>query len=581
MRVLARVVLAAAALVTACASPTATPRTGSGTNPGADAAPAKTKAITIGVTGNVAALGIPGGSSPVGGWAAITEMHTDGLVTAERDVHKLTGRLAEQVPNLDDGTISVLPDGRMKVVFTLRKGITWHDGVPLTADDMVFSYKFGGPEGFPTTANDAAKIMSAVEAPDPQTFVVYYRQAYYLGASLGPLMFWPMPEHLLMDAWARYSESKNADDILRDPYWTSGYINSGAFRISEFNPGTGMEFQAYDGYYLGRPKIDQIHIRIFNDDSTLMSNILAGAVDLTPELALRQGVGVPLRDRWKTTGEGDVVVTDNAIRFLEPQMRPSVQMEPGVLDPRVRTALYYALDREALSDATNGGNPQLAAWSILPRVDPLVEVTRDTLRPFAYDPERTKAAMKDLGWTFGSDGVMRNEATGRPFRTSIWASLGSDEEIAAYAAYWRKVGLDVEEHISSAAESRDEGARAQFPSWEVASFDPINMMGKRAATLENRWAGNRNGLDDPQAQQLLTAFQMSLSRPEQLQTMKAVNEYFISQMLGLPTYFQAVWMARRKGVQAFDDISGGYGAHVGMNGFWGSYYRNAYQWDVQ
>ena len=51
-------------------------------------------------------------------------------------------------------------------------------------------------------------------------------------------------------------------------------------------------------------------------------------------------------------------------------VRNGVQIEPAILDPRVRAALYHALDRDALSDAVNGGNPQLAAWSILSASDP-------------------------------------------------------------------------------------------------------------------------------------------------------------------------------------------------------------------
>src|SRR5437016_4624482 len=172
--------------------------------PGQSAAPARAKALTIGVTGSIAALSIAGGSSPVGGWVAMTEMFTDGLITADTLVHKPIGRMAQKVPSLDDGTISVLPDGRMRVQFTLRKGITWQDGVPFTADDFVFSYLIGGPDGLPTSTNDATRVMTSVEAPDPQTVVIYYKQSYYLGANLGPIMFWPLPRHLLAETYARY-----------------------------------------------------------------------------------------------------------------------------------------------------------------------------------------------------------------------------------------------------------------------------------------------------------------------------------------------------------------------------------------
>src|SRR5581483_8148616 len=89
--------LAVAAVALSACSPAASPRpTGQGgqAQPAAETqAPKRTRALTIGVTGTIPALSIVGGSSPVGGWVAMTEMHTDGLVTADRDVHREIGRL--------------------------------------------------------------------------------------------------------------------------------------------------------------------------------------------------------------------------------------------------------------------------------------------------------------------------------------------------------------------------------------------------------------------------------------------------------------------------------------------------------
>lgn len=567
-----------AAVLVACGP--ATPR--AATDAQAPTAPQRTKVLTLGVTGSVQAISLPGGSSPVGGWVAVTEMHTDGLVTAENSVHKPIGRLAERVPSLDEGTITLRPDGKMRVVFTLRKGITWQDGQPFTAQDLVFSYQLGGPGGLPTSLNDAMEYMASVEAPDPLTFIINYRQPYYLGMALGPLMFWPLPQHLLSEAYGRYQATKNLDEILKEPFWTSGFVSVGAFRLTSFDPGAGLDFQAYENYYLGKPKVDIIHVKIFNDDTTLQTNILAGAVDITPELALRQATGVPLENQWKSNGQGTIRVSANAIRFLDPQWRPAYQWEQTVItDPRVRTALQHALDIDALSDAVNGGNPQLAAWSILPTVDPLYDVTKDTLRPFAYNPGRAKALLQEAGWTPGPDGKVHHSSDGRGFRTSIWASLGTDEEIAAYASYWRAVGAEVDEHVNTAAESRDAAARSQFPGFQIFSGEITNLIGGKAGNAENRWTGNRNGFEDAEGQRLSGAFLASMTLADRARTMKAINEYVLGQMLILPTFYQAVWMATRKGVKAYDDLAGGYGAHVGANGYWGSFYRNAYLWDVE
>src|SRR5207249_3755803 len=200
------------------------------------------------------------------------EVHSDGLVTSDTNSRTPVGRLAERAPSLSDGSISMLPDGRMKVVFNLRKGVTWQDGTPFTAEDMVFSYQVGGPEGIPQFLNGAVPFMSSVEATDPSTLTIYYRSPYFQGALLGPSMFWPLPANR----------------------------------------------------------------------------------------ALRGATGPQLKKLWDESKDGTVYAVEGALRRYEPQMRAGVQEEPSIFDSRVRRALLQALDREAISDGVNGGNPQLA-----------------------------------------------------------------------------------------------------------------------------------------------------------------------------------------------------------------------------
>jgi len=102
------ILLTAATVLSACAGPASGPQR-SGASPGV--APAtRPKSLTIGVTGAVPAMAIAGTSSPVGGWVAMAEIYSDGLVTTDVNNPRPLGRLAERVPSLDDGSISLLPD---------------------------------------------------------------------------------------------------------------------------------------------------------------------------------------------------------------------------------------------------------------------------------------------------------------------------------------------------------------------------------------------------------------------------------------------------------------------------------------
>src|SRR5438309_428461 len=108
-----------------------------------------------------------------------------------------------------------------------------------------------------------APAKSAVEAVDSYKLAVYFPAPYFQGAVLGPFLFWPLPRHLLEPAYPAFLTTKNPDEVLNSSYWTSGYVHLGPFRLTAFDPGNELTFQAYDGYFLGKPRVGTIHVRIF------------------------------------------------------------------------------------------------------------------------------------------------------------------------------------------------------------------------------------------------------------------------------------------------------------------------------
>src|SRR6266581_8066836 len=105
--------------IMACAAPS--PSGGQSSTSGS-AAPAQPKSLNIGITSTVPAMSLAVATgTPTGGWMAMTEIHTDGLVTSEANSRNPVGRLAETFPTLENGGITILPDGRMKVVFNLSQ----------------------------------------------------------------------------------------------------------------------------------------------------------------------------------------------------------------------------------------------------------------------------------------------------------------------------------------------------------------------------------------------------------------------------------------------------------------------------
>jgi hypothetical protein len=98
-----------------------------------------------------------------------------------------------------------------------------------------------------------------------------------------------------------------------------------------------------------------------------------------------------------------------------------------------------------------------------------------------------------------------------------------------------------------------------------------------AATAENNWTGNGNGFEDARAERLVTSLNSTLVHEDRLRAMKAINDYFITELPLLPLFFIVQFTAAVKSVKAFEDIDGAEGSER----IYGSYARNAHLWDVE
>ena len=107
-----------------------------------------------------------------------------------------------------------------------------------------------------------------------------------------------------------------------------------------------------------------------------------------------------------------------------------------------------------------------------------------------------------------------------------------------------------------------------MPSW----------LGWRAppASVENRWAGNRGGFEDPRAQQLVDAYRRSISGAEQLRTIKALSDFVAGELPLLILYYTPRHLGVRTGLRALEDVAGGAEASL----FYGTFTRNAHLWEL-
>ncbi len=340
-----------------------------------------------------------------------------------------------------------------------------------------------------------------------------------------------------------------------------------------------MRFEAYDGYFQGRPKIDVITVRSVTNPQVLLAEILAGTVQMFMDGSLSEELAQQLIERWRD-GSGEVYVRPGGIRTLYPQHRPEYQAEPANLDPRIRAALYRSLDRDGLAAART--STSFGAWSLLSPQHLHYEAAKDGLRAYAYDPQRARAELAALGWTPGPDGVLQSNVDGRRFRTHLSVTTGDNFwELSVYADYWRRIGIEVEEVPIPGPLQRDGQHRATYPGYEASSgAQGDNVLGRlmgAPAAPENRWAGNRCGCATPESEALLDRYFTSLSFNEQASAYRAISDYVARTLNIMPVYFSTDFLGRARGVVAFDDVEGSLSSPSQS----GTFSRNAYRWDVE
>jgi peptide/nickel transport system substrate-binding protein len=296
----------------------------------------------------------------------------------------------------DEGFIGVLADrwewsgDSLSIRFTLDAAARWHDGRPIRADDVAFSF---GVYTAPATGSDAAPRLSgiaAVTADDSLAFTVRFarRSATQFYDVVHHLI--PLPRHQF---GAIPAESLRASTVARAP------IGSGKFRFGRWEAGQRLEVIADTTHWLGRPALDRVVWTVVPDPNTQLAQLLAGEADLVENLpapALQQATADSMLAFLQLPAVNYVAAQLN-LRARRGGARP----HPLLGDVRVRQALTLALDRPTLARSVLDtlGSAMDSPYLAIAGVRGLAFARQDL--------ERARALLAEAGFTDGDgDGVL-------------------------------------------------------------------------------------------------------------------------------------------------------------------------------
>ena len=261
--------------------------------------------------------------------------------------------------------------------FTLRKNAKFHDGSPVTAEDVKFSFeRYKGASA--TLLHEKVKEVQVVsptqvrfvlKVPWPDFMLFYGTTASGAG--------WIVPKH--------YVEKVGDDGFKRAP------VGAGPYKVVSFTPGVELVLEAFDGYWRKAPSIKRLVMRTMTEESTRAAAVKRGEVDLGYLFAgpvaeeLKRTPGIKL-EAPLLTGAFWLELTD--------QWDPKSPWH----DRRVRLAASHAIDRAAINQAETLGYSRLTG-SIVPRIFQFAVA----VDPPAYDAARAKKLLAEAGYPNGFD----------------------------------------------------------------------------------------------------------------------------------------------------------------------------------
>ncbi len=301
--------------------------------------------------------------------------------------------LAIELPSVENGGVVVDENtGTMDVTWKMRQDVTWADGTPVTADDVLFTYEAikDPTNGFAIPGLDQ---VTGIDKVDNYTFVVHFSSIYpsyltFLGGR--QIVLWP--KH-----FCKLEQGYTAWDCGRNP------LSDGPYILQEWVTGDHLIFVRNPKYFEpGKPKIDQIIVRIVPDASVRETMMRQGDADLlmwaTEQVAndLKDASDVKLSisptSRWVMR----LFINLAAKGTTDPVTHPN----PFFGDVRVRQAIRMAIDVDKITNSVWYGYAQ-PVWTEFFR--PPYNIC-NIPRP-KYDVEAAKALLDQAGWIAGNDGI--------------------------------------------------------------------------------------------------------------------------------------------------------------------------------
>ncbi len=315
---------------------------------------------------------------------------TPGIITPFMILYALHDALVKPIPGKSMGpslaeSWSVSSDG-LTYEFVLRAGGRFHNGEPLTADDVKFSFeRYRG-----ASAKLLKDRVRHVQVVDPLRVRFQLKEpwpdflAFYATPATGAA--WIVPR--------KYVEKVGDDGFKKAP------VGAGPYRFVSFTPGVELVLEAYEQYWRKSPSVKRLVLKVVSDETTRAAMLKRGEVDIA--YTLRGAIAEDLQRTPSLTLKPTLFNATFWLLFTE-----QWDAKSPFADRRVRLAANHAIDRQPINQTVTLGFSRLSG-SIIPQDFEFAL----PIAPYAYDPKRAKQLLAEAGYAHGFDAGEMSTDTG-------------------------------------------------------------------------------------------------------------------------------------------------------------------------
>ncbi len=418
--------------------------------------------------------------------------------------------------------------------FTLREGVTFHDGSTFDAEDVLFSYQ---------RASDEVSDTRSWFAPISEVKVVDDYTVDFMTTAPNPLFPSSIANWMIMDqGWAEANEAALPDKETGN-YATLNANGTGAFQITAREPGLRTVLEPFEGWWgEAEHNIARAEFNPIQNSATAVAALLSGDVDMIEP--------VPIQDVARLQGNDEVEVIQGiearvimlgfdhqaeTLKYTDDAGKPN-----PFRDARVRQAVAHAVNVDAILATIMRGNAEAASQLVSPAMSGYSAANAE--RP-AYDVEAAKALLAEAGYADGfsfglkcpNDRYLNDEAVCQAI-VSMLAQIGLTAELDAMPVrnYW--------------PELREDNYDMYLLGWSPGTFDaehPVRFLVATPNEEKKLGSWNFGGFSNARVDELLPQIQSELDEGARQAMLDEVTSIIQDEQVYVPMYVQPlVWGTR-------------------------------------